>query len=502
MRAILIATGGRDGSAPVLERYPDPLLPLLDRPFLQHVIESLARQGVRKFDFILCHKPEAVEQYFGDGTRWGCEFIYHLVRNPARPYRVVKALAQGEDDLVLFGHADRLPAFDLNEIVAAARGGILPLFVANADGKKEWTGWALLPPASLPSIRGGWDETTVRCFLQARSAGFTLNGSSLAVTSGAELLAAQRAVLDKQFGPLFLTGREIEPGVWLSRNVMLHPSAKLTAPVFVGEDCRIGPGVHLGPHAVVGRGCILDRDCTVARSLVFPENYVGPNLELDDVIVDRNRILSSEGMEMTADSVILGSLTPGRRGGRQLAAVAARLLALCFLVLASPILLAVALFLKCTRPGPLFFGMEVVRIPSPPAGRRSTCTLWSFLPDGVAAAARGDLPLSARTLLLVHLPALVNIVRGNMSFVGVPPRTLQAVDQLSPEWRSLYLCCKVGLIAEAALRAGEPTNETERYAAEAYYAAAGDWRYDLRLLFGFARQMLLGVPVARDCPTM
>src|SRR5262249_10913583 len=108
MRAILIATGEGPGVAPLDERYPVPLLPLVDRPFLQHVIEFLAHNGIKQIDLVLSHLPEKIENYFGDGTRWGSTITYHLARDPTRPYRLLRALHY-DGNPILLGHADRLP---------------------------------------------------------------------------------------------------------------------------------------------------------------------------------------------------------------------------------------------------------------------------------------------------------------------------------------------------------------------------------------------------------
>jgi NDP-sugar pyrophosphorylase family protein len=496
MRAILIATGGRNGAEPLIERYPDPLLPLLDRPFLQHVIEYLARQGVREFEIVLSHRPETVEGYFGDGTRWGCRFTYHLARDPQRPYRVLKTLEITDDEPVLLGHADRLPAMSIAELAEDVERA-LPLVDEDDAGKITWTGWAFLPANGIAAIAADWTEAMLAEHLLALPDDHVVD-HLLDTGSFAAMLASQRTVLEKAFPPLFLTGREVEPGVWLSRNVSIHPTAKVVAPVYVGEDCRIGAGAQVGPHAVIGRGCILGRGCIVSNSLVFPENYVGADLELSDVIVDRNRILRSEGTVTEADAFLLGSLSVSRKRS-VLAKTGARLLALGLLLLTSPLLLATALFLKIVRRGPVLYRSRAVIARDAAGTRRRTATLWSFVPPGHAA--RGGTP-GFRNLVLVCLPALFNIVRGELNFAGVAPRTPEEVEKLPPEWRTLYLCCKVGLITETGIRANNPCNDDERYAAEAYYAAAADWRFDARLISAYLYLALLPLRTARSYPAI
>src|ERR1700761_3869838 len=57
---------------------PHVLLPLGDRPMLQHVVESLVHQGIVRIEILLEHAPEQVSHLLGDGTRWGCSFRFHF----------------------------------------------------------------------------------------------------------------------------------------------------------------------------------------------------------------------------------------------------------------------------------------------------------------------------------------------------------------------------------------------------------------------------------------
>src|SRR5205814_657702 len=76
-----------------------PLLPLLDRPFLQHAVEVLAGLRLTDVHFVLGRHADAVERHLGTGARWGGTFHYHLTPDPDRPAAVplaCKTLLRGE----------------------------------------------------------------------------------------------------------------------------------------------------------------------------------------------------------------------------------------------------------------------------------------------------------------------------------------------------------------------------------------------------------------------
>lgn len=498
MRALIIATGDEPGIAPLNDRYPAPLLPLVDRPFIQHVIEFFANQGVTQFDFVLSHFPEKLEHYLGDGQRWGARFTYHLARDASRPYRLLKALHLESEasEPILFGHADRLPALSLAKARTAA-AETLPLLVGwrESDNRPcRWTGWALLSAVQVAELPSEANEKKLTDHLTAdgESSWFEI-GRPLTMTNFAEILSSHQAVLGKEFSGTLLGGREIEPGIWLSRNVVLHPTALVFPPVYLGENCQVGRGVKLGPHAVVGHDCLLDEQSTVTQAVIFPGSYIGAGLELAEVLVDKNRLVNvRHGAAVTiTDDFILGSMSE-RHLRRGLMRFVSQVMGVVAFVLASPALLLTALYLKMFRPGPVVYRKDVVRLPAPAEewGWHGFA-LISFSPPAMPGKPEPFPPHGFQNFLLRFLPALVNIAKGELCFVGVPPRTVQEIKDLPHDWQSLYLHSKPGAVTEAAVRNASEAEE-EQYAAEAFYTAAVGWGYDLKLLLRYLGRALFG----------
>jgi len=494
MRAILFTPGDWPGIAPLNERHPAPLLPLVDRPFLQHIVEYLVHLGVRKFDVVLSHQPEKFEQFLGDGKRWGCTFTFHLARDPERPYRLLRTMNYEEGEPILLGHAERLPLLPL----ADAKSGPTPLLFCSrpTDGAErlDWTGWALLTSDHLAGLTPDANEAGLLSHLEAVSPEGPVRrdvGRQVTFRTFDDILQAHHAVLAKNFNGLMLTGREIEPGIWLSRNVVLHPTAEIFPPVYIGEDCSIGAGVKLGPKAVVGHGCVLDTHSTVTNSVIFPGSYVGEGLELADVIVEKNRLINARhGAAVTiTDNFILGSLHDDYLR-RSMARTLGRIGAGIALVLLSPLFAATVLYLKLMRGGPVREWIEAVRLPA--GGEETGWQTFSLLSFLTTKEARQRLPMTAsrRDFFLRFLPGLWNVMRGEVSIIGVPPRSREQIKQLPRDWQVLYLSGKAGLVTETTIFCGPGATDDDRYAAETVYVASAGWRHDLRLLRGYFARVL------------
>lgn len=516
VRAVVIATGESTAMRSLNERYPTPLLPLLDRPFIQHVVECLVALGVTEFDFILSHLPERVEQLLGDGRRWGSSFTFHLSRDPSHPYNFLDLIGlQDDEQPVLLAHADRFPDLHILQTTLSARsGGSVVLYWQQAPevhrrsaahpessgdrGELVWTGWARLPSRALKGLSGDLSESALASYLitLARRNGELIEvPKPLSVQACDELLASQWAVLSKSFGGLMLHAKEADEGIWLSRNISLHPAARLCPPVYIGENCRIGDGVQVGPHAVIGSDCVLDARCTVVKSIVFPGSYVGEALELADVIIDKNRLINVRvgAAVPVVDDFILGSIS-GRHLRLWLGSLFSRGLAVALLACTWPVLLLTALGLKVLRGKRVLHTAEVVRLPAASDEVTwRTFQLWSFCPHSRCPGIKELGNASGFHELMQHfLPALVNIAKGELHFVGALPRSPEEITALPQDWQALYLHTKAGIVTEAYVYHGPMPTDEEQYSAEVFYSVSAGVRHDCRLILGYFGRVLGG----------
>jgi lipopolysaccharide/colanic/teichoic acid biosynthesis glycosyltransferase len=221
---------------------------------------------------------------------------------------------------------------------------------------------------------------------------------------------------------------------------------------------------------------------------------VGEGLELADVIVDRNRLISVRHGEAVAvsDNFILGSMSE-RHLSQWLARVLARMLALAVLLAALPLLLTIALCLRLFRRGPVVYQKEVIRLrAAPEEDAWETFAIQSLCPLGTGIGAWEQGLCSFRGLWLRFVPALVSVARGDLALVGVPPRSREEIKQLPHDWLTLYLSSKAGIVTEASVRFPANLTDDDLYAADTFYVASAGWSYDLKLLARYLGRCLFG----------
>jgi lipopolysaccharide/colanic/teichoic acid biosynthesis glycosyltransferase len=502
MRAFLIATQEWLDKHPGKKEQSPPLLPLVDRPFVQHVVEYLARLGITRIDIAVCACPEAYSDLLGDGSRWGICCRCHLVKDPDRPYHLLHLLGIAETDIILMAHANRLPRLPLPFL---EKNTIYPLLydrVSNDDSRSEsaWTGWGWIPALYFRNIPSDAGEAELYAVLASDSQCRHIAVSALlSVQSYADVMNAHMAVIAGKAPELLLTGREIEPGIWISRNVRLHPYARIEPPVYIGKNCSISEKVVLGPGTVVCDNCVIDRGSVIRSSVIFEGSYVGEYLDITDAIVDRNRLINVRlGAEtVVREDFILGRVTHSsglswwRRG-------LSRAIAALILLVTWPVILLTAAYLKLIRSGPVLTGKDVLRLPSEPEEDFwETFTLYNFLPPPLVADTQRDLSSTTlsqasatwRDFFLRFLPELVNVIQGELFFTGVKPLGMNVVRSMPHDWQLLYLGAKPGIVSEVMVNFGPSPSPDECYSAEAFYSVSSGFFYDIKLLLKYFAQV-------------
>ncbi len=117
VEAVIMAGGEGARLRPLTEDTPKPMLPVGDRPLLEHTIERLRSAGIAKVRITTRYKADKITQHFGNGTRFGVEMQYV---SEGRPLGTAGSLAHlGEtDDPVLVINGDVLTNVDYRALLA------------------------------------------------------------------------------------------------------------------------------------------------------------------------------------------------------------------------------------------------------------------------------------------------------------------------------------------------------------------------------------------------
>ena len=347
MKAVIMAGGEGKRLRPLTLGMPKPMVPLLDRPVMEHIILLLRRHGITDICVTLHYMPQAVMEAFGDGSRLGVRLSYFIEEEALGTAGSVKNCAPhlGEEEPFLVISGDGVCDLDLSAPLEFHRekGALATivlhrsstpleygLVVTDGEGrvvqfveKPAWsqvvtnlvnTGIYILSPRVLSSIPAGEERDFGRdvfpALLREGEALYACPAEGYWCDMGdcrAYLACAADALSGKVKLEMGVPQRS--PGVWSAGPV--PEGVTVVPPCWIGPETHIGPGSLIGPHTVLGRGSQVGRRSLVQRCVLLGAR-VGDRATLYGAILCRGACARDESV-LNEDSV-LGENALAERG--------------------------------------------------------------------------------------------------------------------------------------------------------------------------------------------
>src|SRR5207247_7011017 len=121
MKAVVMAGGEGTRLRPLTSNQPKPMVPIVGKPCMEHIVELLKRHGFEDVIVTVAFLPQAIRSYFGNGETLGVEIGYSVEESPLGTAGSVKRAAGRLDDTLLVMSGDALCDVDLTGLVEAHR---------------------------------------------------------------------------------------------------------------------------------------------------------------------------------------------------------------------------------------------------------------------------------------------------------------------------------------------------------------------------------------------
>ncbi len=324
MKAVVMAGGEGSRLRPLTVGRPKPMVPIVNKPVLAHILDLLRHHGITDVVMTLQYMPTAIQDYFGDGSALGMSIAYVVEESPLGTAGGVRNAAAHLDDTFLVISGDALTDFDLKAILDAHRqwGALATLtlyrvpnpleygvIVADEQGrivrfleKPDWgnvlsdtvnTGIYVLEPEVLEQIPPDepFDFAT-QLFPQlldqgAPLYGYVAQGYWCDVGTIQEYMRANADVLQGKVRLPQPLGAQQRGGVWTGRDVEIAPDAQLFGPVYLGNSVKLKAGVSVHGPAVIRDYTVVDNYSRVEHSVMWRNTYVGEACEIRGAIICR-----------------------------------------------------------------------------------------------------------------------------------------------------------------------------------------------------------------------
>jgi NDP-sugar pyrophosphorylase family protein len=340
LRAYIMAAGLGTRLYPLTGLTSKPMVPILNRPVMEHLLNLLRRHGIHEAAANLHYHPDKIRTYFGDGAAFGVDLRYNLERKLLGTAGGASAFREflGDGTFVVVS-GDGLTDIDLTAFVAAHRrnGGIASLAVKQVDDpslygvvvhdeagritgfqEKPAAGEALsdlcncgiyaFEPAIFDFVPDGafvdWARDVFPALLAAdvpfyawRLEGYWNDVGNIEQyrLSNFEALLG-RVELD-------VPGRQILPRVWVGQGTQIDPGVRIEAPVLIGAGCLVESGAELIGPLIVGDGCVIERGAVLEGMINWEGVKMGRGARMAGSILGRNVVVHHEAV-VHEDAVI------------------------------------------------------------------------------------------------------------------------------------------------------------------------------------------------------
>lgn len=321
MKAVVMAGGEGSRLRPLTIARPKPMVPLVDKPVMEHIIALLKRHGITDVVVTLQYLATVIQSHFGDGSSFGVSMRYSIEETPLGTAGSVKNAERWLDDTFLLISGDALTDFDLSAIIDVHRRkkamATIALYsvpnpleygvvITDEEGrikqfleKPTWgevfsdtvnTGIYVLEPEIFKYVPAGkpFDFSQDLFPIMLRNGdplfGYVAQGYWCDVGNLQEYMRATADLLSGRVN-LPIEGERIRQDVWAGLGVEIDPQAQLFGPIYIGQDCRINPGVIIHGPTVIRDYSIIDDGATVDRSIIWRNSYIGRGAQLRGTIV-------------------------------------------------------------------------------------------------------------------------------------------------------------------------------------------------------------------------
>jgi len=333
MKAVILVGGEGTRLRPLTCNTTKAMVPVLNKPFLEHLLGYLKGHDVTDIILALSYLPEHIRDYFGDGAKMGVRLSYLIEEEPLGTGGAVKNAEGYLDKSFLMLNGDVFTDMDITAMIdyhrqnrAVATIAATPVDDPTAYGLIETddrgrisrflekpsreqvtsnminAGIYVLEPEILakipPGKKASIEKETFQQLLARREAMYAYSASAYWLDMGTPekyLRLNHDLLLGKALSPIDIRNGKSQ----------IDPSADIKAPVLIGEGCLIGRGVKIKGPAVLGAECQVDEGATIEGAVLWNNVKIGPRAELKNCIAASYSEVHEES-EVT-DNCVLGN---------------------------------------------------------------------------------------------------------------------------------------------------------------------------------------------------
>ncbi|GAB7387846.1 hypothetical protein BSNK01_16830 [Bacillaceae bacterium] len=333
MKALLLAGGLGTRLRPLTENLPKPMALVGNKPWLEHLVLHLKRQGIEEFVIAVKHFPKVIQDHFGDGSSLGVRIDYAVEETLLGTAGAIKNAEKLLSDRFLVVNADIINQVEIDDLLAFhdGHGGAVTIGLTEVDDPSHYgvveqdergrilrfvekpkreeapsnrvnAGIYVMEKDVLqwiPENREVSVERQTFPLLIEKGLGVygkTIKGYWMDMGTKERYRKVHWDLLDRKFN-LPLQGKELENGIRIGEHVEIGKGVLFVPPVLIGNEVKIGDRCMIGPYAVIGDRCEIGQNVRLSETIMWDGCKVHNATQLKNCIF-------SYGLELGAKHIL------------------------------------------------------------------------------------------------------------------------------------------------------------------------------------------------------
>ncbi|XOB66398.1 sugar phosphate nucleotidyltransferase [Deferribacteres bacterium DY0037] len=350
MKAVVMAGGFGTRIQPLTSSMPKPMIPVMNKPMMEYIIDALKEAGIVEIVILLYFKPEVIKNYFGDGSSKGIKIHYVLPDDDYGTAGAVKKAQKYLDERFIIVSGDLISDFSFQEIlgfhdVKNSKATItltsvpdpLQFGVVITDKESkiirflEKPGWGEVFSDTINTGIYVFEPEILEYIPEDSNFDFSKDLFPKLMASGIDLFgynakgywrdvgnpdsyrAALLDILNEDVTlPLEGIQEKLSEGtVYKEKDVKIHKTAKIEGLVVLGDGCVIEKDVTI-KNSVLSGGCSIGEKSTVENSILWKEVIIGKSCDLVNTVLCNNVKIGS-GVKAEHGVIIAESTDVGQQ---------------------------------------------------------------------------------------------------------------------------------------------------------------------------------------------
>jgi len=348
VKAVILVGGEGTRLRPLTYSTPKTMVPILNRPFLEHMLKYMKNHHIDDVVLALCYLPDHIREYFGDGSDRGVKLTYVVEGSPLGTAGAVKNVAQYLNETFFVFNGDVFTDMDLSAMLETHRNksakatialtpvddptmygvvetdtnGRVKRFVEKPKREAVTTnminaGIYILEPSLLDYIPANQSYTFERglfpLLLERDDPFYSFNSHGYWIDIGTpeKYMQVNSDLLAGDITTDF-PGSAYSRNVWTEAGCNIHPKAKLDGPVVIGRNCVIEAKAHIKGPTVIGPDCYIGTDSLVEKSIIWQNVKVGRGAKLLKCLI-ADAVSVGEGCDVAAGCIIGNKVSMKKR---------------------------------------------------------------------------------------------------------------------------------------------------------------------------------------------